>query len=277
MLGKERKERELDEVKTPILIAGLPGKMATLIAEALTQNENYYLLPIAIASNRHVAEVVRFGEKVIQLVDSFIDVRQSDGIIAIDFTIPQSAVDNAINYARLGIPFVMGTTGGNREILEKVVKESKISAVIAPNMAVEVVALQDELNDLLQNSPRAFEGWQMTIRESHQAAKKDVSGTAIAFRIQLEALGAVMEGEIESIRDPEKQRELGIQNLGGHAYHWIRLVSPDGKIKEYQTAIEGRQPYVEGTLMAVEFLRRKIKQGSRGEIFTMSDVIRARI
>lgn len=209
-----------------------------------------------------------------RLITSFpFPVQRRNAIFAIDFTTAQSAIEHARNYAKLRMPFIMGTTGADNNVLEKVVKESEISAVIAPNMAVEVVALQDELNDLLKNSPRAFKEWRMTIRESHQAAKKGVSGTAIALRTQLEALGATMEEEIESIRDPKQQKELGIQNLDGHAYHWIRLVSPDGTIKEYQTAIEGRQPYVEGTLLAVEFLRRKIKQGSRGEVFAMTDVL----
>ena len=85
-----------------------------------------------------------------------------------------------------------------------------------------------------------------------------------------------MNGDIESVRDPEIQRELGIQSLEGHAYHWVTLTSPTGETREYRTSIEGRQPYVEGTLAAIDFLTQRIRQGSRGEVFTMSDVIRER-
>lgn len=263
--------------KTPVFISGLPGKMQTLIAEELAKNGGYDIFPFAQSSKRHNGEVIQIGERQIKLNDYVpFNIRQRKGVIAVDFSTPQSATLNAHEYALLGVPFVMGTTGGNREEMEKSVRESSISAVIAPNMAVEVVAIQDELNDLLSTSPREFEGWRMTIRESHQAAKKDVSGTAIAFRRQLETLGAVMDGEIEFERRPNIQKELGIQNLDGHAYHWITLTSPEGVIKEYKTSIEGRQPYIIGTLMAIDFLNQRMREGSQGKVFTMSDVIRGR-
>lgn len=266
------------EVVTPIIpvfVSGLPGKMATLVAEALAGDEQFTLLPVARTSHmhRHDGNLV-FNNQEVRLVDYCSPQDLPPGSIAADFTTGDSAAINAISYTRFSLPFVMGTTGGDREEIEKLVRESKISAVIAPNMAVSVIEVQDELNRLLDTSPNHFQGWHMIIRESHQAAKRDVSGTAIAFQTQLERLGAIMDGEIESIRDPEVQRQLGIQNLDGHAYHWITLTNPTGETKEFRTSIEGRQPYVEGTLMAISFLSRKISEGSRGEIFTMSDVIR---
>lgn len=286
MLGNMLEQRTTTEqghrvealtTRTPVLIVGLPGRMATLVAEELARNESYDLLPFAMTSKRHRREIVQLGDQRVELNDYIpLNVGQRVGTVVVDYTTPQSAVGNAIDYILLRVPFVMGTTGGNREELEALVRRSPISAVIAPNMAVEVVAIQDELNDLLSNSPHEFEGWNLTIKESHQATKKDVSGTAIAFQRQLEALGAIMYGEIESVRDPQVQRELGIHNLDGHAYHWITLASPTGEIREYRTSIEGRQPYVGGTLAAIDFLNQRVREGSRGEVFTMSDVIRAR-
>lgn len=259
-------------VRTPIFISGLPGKMATLIAETLAQNESYDLLPLGMSSRKHNFEYIDIhGQKL--LLRDFCPKKSAPGTIAIDFTTPQNATLNAIHYVSLGIPFVMGTTGGDRRAMEEAVRSSQISAVIAPNMAVSIVEVQDEIKNLIDTSPNAYLGWRMTIRESHQATKRDVSGTAKALQAQLERLGAVMEGEIESIRDPQTQRQLGIQNLEAHGYHWITLTSPQGEVKRYPTVIEGRQPYVNGTLMAVKFLARKMREGSRGEVFTMSDVI----
>lgn len=275
---EQRQSAETITGRTPVLVAGLPGKMATLVAEELARNEGYDLLPFAVTSKRHRTETVRLGDQRIKLNDYLpFEVRQRTGTVAVDYSTPQSATLNALEYTLLGLPFVMGTTGGNREELEALVRRSPVSAVIAPNMAAEVVSIQDELNELLTTSPHEFEGWRMTIIESHQATKRDVSGTAVAFRRQLEALGATMDEDIESIRDPETQRELGIQNVDGHAYHWITLTSPDGgDIRQYRTSIEGRQPYVEGTLMAIDFLSQRTREGSRREVFTMSDVIRER-
>lgn len=269
----QRSETEIREAGIPVLVSGLPGKMATLVAEALVQNEHFDLLPYAMTSARHRRTHLDFGEHRVHLID-YCPFDRRPGTIAVDFTTPQSAVMNAIHYTHLRVPFVMGTTGGDRQELENLVRNSEICAVIAPNMAIEVVEVQDELQRLIETSPDHFQGWRMRIQESHQAAKRDVSGTARAFQTQLERLGAIMDGEIESIRDPEVQRQLGIQNLDGHAYHWITLTSPQGETREFRTAIEGRQPYVEGTLAAIRFLAEQTRNGSIGEVFTMSHVIK---
>lgn len=274
---EQRRNAEALTGRIPVLVAGLPGRMATLVAEEIARNEGYDLLPFAVTSKRHKTETIQLGDQGVKLNDYVpFDIRQREGAIAVDYTTPQSAVANAMDYTLLRVPFVMGTTGGDREELESLVRRSPISAVIAPNMAIDVVAIQDELNDLLSTSPHEFEGWNMTIRESHQATKKDVSGTAVALRRQLEVLGATMDRDIESIRDPQVQRELGIQSVDGHAYHWITLTSPNGSTRQYRTSIEGRQVYIAGTLMAIDFLNQRIRGGSQGEVFTMSDVIRAR-
>lgn len=272
--------------RTPVLIAGLPGKMATLIAGSLERDGNFWLHHIGLSSERHFGETLEFSGRRIQLTQPdrwpifFTEPRwpydMRGGMIAVDFTTPESALTNAQFYTTRRLPFVMGTTSPHREQIEKLVRNSEISAVIAPNMAIEVVELQDKFTQLAETSPHAFQGWHTTIRESHQAAKRDVSGTAKAFQAQLERLSAIMDGEIESIRDPQTQRQLEIQNIDGHAYHWIELTGPNGETEHFTTAIEGRQPYVEGTLMAVRFLARRMKEGSRGEVFTMSDVIRER-
>ncbi len=273
----QRRETEVIDARTPVLVSGLPGKMATLIAEALARDEHYDLLPVAMTSARHrrTSHVLNNNQRV-NLVD-YCPFDLPRGTIAVDYTIPRSAETNAISYTHLRIPFVMGTTGGNREAIENMVRNSEISAVIAPNMAASVVEIQDELNRLLETSPNHFQGWHMTIRESHQATKRDVSGTARAFQSQLERLGAVMDYEIESIRDPEIQRQLGIQNLEGHGYHWVNLTGPNGEKREFTTQIEGRHPYIEMTLDSIGFLKRKTIEGSHGEIFTASDVIQDRM
>lgn len=271
-----RAEDEIMDPGTSVFVAGIPGKMATLVAEALAANGEFELLTQAMASPRRLHERVKVGLQNLVFIDSCPnDLRP--GTIAVDFTRPETAELNAEHYLWAGVPFVMGTTGGDREEMERVVRNSKISAVIAPNMAVSIVQVQDEIAELLETSPGIFSGWDMRIVESHQAAKADVSGTARAFQAQLERLGAVMDGEIVSIRDPQTQRDLGIQNLDGHGYHWITLTSPTSETRRFATAVEGRQPYVKGTLMAVRFLARKMRESSRGEVFTMSDVIREEV
>lgn len=269
-------EGELRDPVIPVLIVGLPGKMATLLAEGIIRSEGFELLPFSLSSARNNDTNYRVGDEEVKLIQTLSTTRDTlkDGTVAVDFTTPSSAVLNAQLFANSRIPFVMGTSGGDRQAIEAIVKHSEISAVFAPNMAASVVEVQTMLQTLAANNPGLFNGWHMTIRESHQAAKKDVSGTAIAIQRQLEALGVSLEGEIESIRDPKSQNELGIQNVDGHAYHWINMQSPDGTASiDLRTQVEGRTIYVDGTLLAIKFLRRQMQNGSRGEIFSMSDVL----
>lgn len=45
---------------------------------------------------------------------------------------------NAELYCKIGIPFVMGTTGGDRLKLNQIVKNSNVYAVISPQMGKQV-------------------------------------------------------------------------------------------------------------------------------------------
>jgi 4-hydroxy-tetrahydrodipicolinate reductase len=45
---------------------------------------------------------------------------------------------NAELYCKLGLPFVMGTTGGDRQLLNKTVQDANVYAVISPQMGKQV-------------------------------------------------------------------------------------------------------------------------------------------
>jgi 4-hydroxy-tetrahydrodipicolinate reductase len=49
-------------------------------------------------------------------------------------------IENAETYCKFGVPFVMGTTGGDRELLYKTVRESNVYAVISPQMGKQVTS-----------------------------------------------------------------------------------------------------------------------------------------
>lgn len=46
--------------------------------------------------------------------------------------------DNAELYCKIGVPFVMGTTGGDRQLLYKTVQDANVYAVISPQMGKQV-------------------------------------------------------------------------------------------------------------------------------------------
>ena len=86
-----------------------------------------------------------------------------------------------------------------------------------------------------------------------------------------------LEDQIIKARDPATQMILGVpgQYLAGHGWHTYTLVSPDQTVKlEFIHNVNGRDVYAVGTLDAIAFLAKKIKEGAKGKVFTMIDVLK---
>jgi 4-hydroxy-tetrahydrodipicolinate reductase len=144
-------------------------------------------------------------------------------------------------------------------------------------MAAQVVAFQAMMEFAAQNFPNAFDGFALFVTESHQRGKADTSGTAKDVMKNLERLGLRLGGRLRMIREPEEQLVLGVppEHLGGHGWHDYGLASRDGSMNfRFVHNVNGRIPYAAGTLRALTFLQRKIQEGSRGEVFSMIDVLK---
>lgn len=200
-------------------------------------------------------------------------------LIVVDYTIPATVNANAELYSKVGVPFVMGTTGGDRDLLHKTVKDSGNYAVISPQMGKQVVAFLAAMEIMAEQFPGAFSGYSLEVMESHQATKLDASGTAKAVISCFQKLGVSYDmEEIKLIRDPEQQLEMvGVpeEHLSGHAFHMYHLTSPDETVSfEFQHNVCGRSIYAEGTVDAVLFLAKKIKSKADKRLFDMIDVLR---
>ncbi|MDD5489865.1 MAG: dihydrodipicolinate reductase C-terminal domain-containing protein [Candidatus Moranbacteria bacterium] len=272
-----------------VMVNGLPGKMAKAVVEIIVHRggpvfqlahialtgpnvpDNYYpYSPRGGVDLMHPGEV----EKFLPEINEYLKKRD---FFAVDYTQPAASTRNAELYCQLGIPFVMGTTGGDRERIVELVKQSGISAVVAPNMAAQVVAFQAMMEYAAKTFPGAFEGFALSITESHQQGKADTSGTAKAVMASLEKLGVTTGDRLRMVRDPEEQLAMGIppQFIGGHGWHEYRLASRDGTVAlKFVHNVSGRLPYAAGTLKALFFLEKKIAEGSRGEVFSMIDVLK---
>jgi 4-hydroxy-tetrahydrodipicolinate reductase len=185
---------------------------------------------------------------------------------------------NALFYVENKLPFVMGTTGGDREKLIADVESAKHFAVIAPNMAKQIVALQAALEDLATKYPGAFASYKLDCRESHQKTKADTSGTAKAVIDSLTQLSDddFTYDDIEMIRDDQEAIDFGVpdDSLKGHAFHTYTLTSADGTVQfGLQHNVAGRTIYAEGTADAVKFLAKKLKSESEGKVYTMINVL----
>ncbi len=273
--------------KIKIMINGLPGNVARTIAEAAMKDERFELVPYSLTgpeiqdasfavAGTDVA-LVRPEDRAQTIHE--IKTRFTD-FMAIDYTHPTAVNANAKFYVEHHIPFVMGTTGGDRDDLENTVKNGQTPAVIAPNMAKQIVGFQAMMEFAATTFPGLFDGYTLKVTESHQQGKADTSGTAKAMVGYFNQLGANFSvDDIEQIRDPEiqeKEWQIPKAYLSGHGWHTYTLTSPDNTVKfEFKHNINGRDIYISGTLDAVVFLDRKRSQHNSGQmLFTMIDVLK---
>lgn len=268
-----------------VMVNGIPGNMGKIVAETCVKR-GLELVPYSLTGEIIVEnESVVAGKTVQLLKPSNREERIGEvlakypNLICVDYTHPTSVNDNAAFYVKHKIPFVMGTTGGDREALTKLVAEANHPSVIAPNMSKQIVAFQTMIEWLANEFPTAFSGYKLSVVESHQKTKADTSGTARAVVGSFQKMGfEYTPDDIEKVRDEKSQMEhMGVpeEYLGGHAFHTYSLDSEDGTVHfEFQHNVCGRKIYAEGTVDAVNFLAEQIAAGT-AKPFNMMDVLRS--
>ncbi len=270
-----------------IMVNGLPGNVTRMLARHIVQADDMVLVPYSLTGPEIEEERVELeGQSIALIRPDDREARMAEvkarypACICVDFTHPSAVNANAAFYCQQGLPFVMGTTGGDREALRRTVSQSSTAAVIAPNMAKQIVGLQAMMAYAAETFPGLFAGYTLTVRESHQQGKADTSGTAKAMVRYFNAMGIdFRDDQIHQERDPQvQQSQWGVPEayLGGHGWHTYTLVSADGTTKfEFTHNINGREIYAGGTLDALRFLARKLDQGCSGQVFSMIDVMRS--
>ena len=275
----------------PIMVNDLTGKMGRAVADAVVARgaDQCFLVPVALSGQaKDPVDVGGVEVEIRSVLDgdagATLDELKSKypGMIVVDYTLPAAVNANASLYVKHGTPFVMGTTGGDRESLADEVRASRLPAVIAPQMGKQVVAFQAAMRLMAENFPGAFTGYTLTVTESHQSSKVDTSGTAKAIVQSFNDLGCGFDIEdVRLVRDePTQLGEMRVpkEHLLGHAFHTYKLTSPDGSVGfEFQHNVCGRSIYAEGTVDAALFLAQKTQSAtSPGEetLFDMIDVLK---
>jgi 4-hydroxy-tetrahydrodipicolinate reductase len=269
-----------------VMVNGIPGNVACTVARHVQGDRRFRLIPCSftgpeIRQAAHPIEGTPFPLIRPEAREAAVEeLRETHGdFLSVDYTHPDAVNANAEFYCRHGLPFVMGTTGGDRQRLEAAVRSSAIAAVVAPNMAKQIVGLQAMMEYAAQSFPGLFKGYRLSVRESHQRGKADTSGTAKAMVRYFNQLGlSFTEDQIVMERDPQAQKtRWGIpeEHLAGHGWHTYTLVSADGTVRfEFTHNVNGREIYALGTLDALLFLHDRLAAGERGRMFTMIDVLK---
>lgn len=270
---------------TFVMVNGIPGSMGKIVAETCVKR-GLELVPYSLTGEQIVENESDVAGKRIQLLkpsnreERIAEVLAAyPGLIAVDFTHPTAVNENAEFYVAHRIPFVMGTTGGDREALKTLVKSANHPSVIAPNMAKQIVAFQAMIEWLSETFPTAFDGYTLSIVESHQKTKADTSGTAKAVAKSFERMGLEFdESRIVKIRndaDSMEKMHVPAEYLSGHAFHTYSLDSADGTVHfEFRHNVCGRKIYAEGSVDAVNFLAGELAKGN-ARPFDMMDVLRS--
>jgi 4-hydroxy-tetrahydrodipicolinate reductase len=268
------------------MVNGIPGNMAVNVARHILTDDRFALVPFSLTGpeiqvTEHKVETIAVRllkpEEREQIIE---DLKQKEGpFLSVDFTHPTAVNANAEFYCKYRLPFVMGTTGGDRSRLETSVRASSIPAVIAPNMAKQIVGFQAMMEYAARTFPDLFKGYVLEIRESHQKGKADTSGTAKAMVRYFNQMGLdFSEDEIIKERDPEIQAaRWGIPQryLAGHGWHTYTLTSEDKTVRfEFIHNVNGRDVYARGSIDALLFLEARVSEGAQGNVYTMIDVLK---
>jgi len=278
-----------------VMVNGMPGLMALETAIACI-DRGFNILPIGFTGPDSPNSIIVKGKTRSQEVKLIkgpgisnpedIDIilknikKDYPNMVTIDFTHPSAIYNNLEAYVKYNCDFVMGTTGGDQSKQKEIFDRGNIYAVIAPNMAKQIVAVQAALLAMAQRFPKSFEGYKLEVTESHQKTKADTSGTAKAIVSHLATLNGkdFNIDQINMLRDEKSQLAFNVPKdyIDGHAFHTYTLTSSDGTVQfQLQHNVCGRRVYAEGTADAVEFVSKVREQKQSKKLYNMIDVLEA--
>ena len=159
-----------------VMVNGMPGPMAVEVAKACL-DRGYNLIPMGFTGPNQPEHLTVTG------ANTFVDVELVAGpgvsdsagkalsvlkelhpnLIIVDYTHPSAILNNLACYVENDCDFVMGTTGGDTEKMMEIFNKGKNKAVIAPNMAKQIVALQAALLAMANRFPKSFANYKLTV------------------------------------------------------------------------------------------------------------------
>ena len=195
------------------------------------------------------------------------NIRRCD--VVIEFTGPQSAVQNLQTCINSGVPVVCGSTGWleHWEEIKKLCEEKNSTLLYASNFSIGVNIFFELNKKLAQLMSRQHE-YDVTMEEIHHTQKKDApSGTAITLAEQVLASIKNKTAWVNSQAGNKHELTITSKRIDpAPGTHSVKYHSEVDDIEIIHTA-HSRQGFAAGAVMAAEFLQNK-----KG-IFNMKDVL----
>lgn len=193
--------------------------------------------------------------------------------VAIEFTNPESAIENIHTCINAGVPVVCGSTGwvAKEEDVKKYCTEKNGSLLYSSNFSIGV-NIFFEINRRLASLLAQQNGYSVSIEETHHTQKKDApSGTAITIAQQI--ISERSDKNTWTLNPVPAENEILIESKRidpAPGTHHVRYTSAIDDIEIIHTA-HSRKGFAAGALAAAEFI-----VGKKG-IFSMSDVLKTGI
>ncbi len=214
------------------------------------------------------------GHEIILIIDNDEDWQERGSLlkeaeVAIEFTTPDSAVDNIMRCFENEIPVVVGTTGWIEDIdhIRKTCIDENKSLFFSPNFSIGVNLFFD-LNRYLASLMAKWDNYEISIEETHHIHKLDApSGTAIVLANDIIRKIERKEKWVKELQ--ENPDEVGIKSYRSEdvpGTHKVRYESEMDAIVITHTA-KTRRGFALGAIMAGEFIK-----GKKG-FFEMKDLL----
>lgn len=216
--------------------------------------------------------------EVVLIIDSIEDWekegnRLGEADVAIEFSQPDTVLDNIYHCFDANIPVVIGTTGWYEDFdqVRKDCIDRGQTLFYSTNFSIGV-NLFFELNRKFASIMSKMTDYEISIEETHQIHKQDApSGTAIVLANDIIRNSEKKEKWVRET--PENPEELGIQSFRTEnvpGTHKVKYESADDSIEIIHTA-KNRRGFAIGTLLAAEWLL-----GKKG-VYEMKELLSSQI
>jgi len=211
--------------------------------------------------------------KILDFKDNLDDVIFDKDEVAIEFTTPNSCIDNVRKLAQKGVNIVIGTTGWYDKLdeVENIAKEYNVGILYASNFSIGVHIFWKILAEAGKIINKA-EDYDIMVHEFHHKMKKDSpSGTAITTsKILLDNIDRKDKIVTEALQRPIEENEIHVSSTRGGNIFGIHNVYFDSLADEIKIShkAKGRQGFAKGAVLCSKWLKNK-----KG-FFTINDYIK---